>query len=405
MTRSSQRPDTSRPVCVLKLGAQGALGLVRSLGRLGVPVFGVHDGARAPALRSRYLRRVLPLDIDDTPAAEAVPRLLDFGATIGGRPLLLTTDDVGALFVEDNAAALRERFEFPAQPHGLAHELYSKRGMYLLCKRLDVPTPETEFPQSLADVERFLESDPRFPIVLKPIDSWQLHRSGQKMLIAQGSDQLLAGYERLEDPAAPNLMLQEYIPGGPDSVWMFNGYFDADARCLAAFTGRKLRQYPPYTGMTSLGVCIRNEEVERATIDLMGRIGYRGVVDIGWRYDERDGRYKLLDVNPRLGNTFRLFVAPNGLDVARCLYLDLTGQPVPELEFPEGRKWLVEDFDVAGSLVYLRDGKLTPRAWARQLRGVEEAAWWARDDPLPFLSMSAAGGGKVLRRLRRSLGR
>ena len=36
----------------------------------------------------------------------------------------------------------------------------------------------------------------------------------------------------MEDPDQTNLMLQEYIPGGDDSVWMFNGYSDANSECL-----------------------------------------------------------------------------------------------------------------------------------------------------------------------------
>src|SRR3990172_3381338 len=103
---------------------------------------------------------------------------------------------------------------------------------------------------------------------------------------------------------------------------MFNGYFDSSSRCLFGLTGRKLRQYPPYTGVTSLGVCERNETVTKLTLRLMTAIGYRGALDIGYRYDARDGRYKLLDANPRVGMTFRLFVDTEGLDVVRALYLD-----------------------------------------------------------------------------------
>ena len=111
------------------------------------------------------------------------------------------------------------------------------------------------------------------------------------------------------------------------------------------------------------------------------------MVDLGWRYDARDGRYKLLDVNPRIGGTFRLFVASNGMDVARALYLDLTGQPVPAAAARDGRKWLVEPNDLQASLLYWREGALTPGQWLGSLRGVEEAAWFARDDLAPFLAM------------------
>jgi D-aspartate ligase len=390
--------DASTPAVVLKLYAQGALGAIRTLGRLGVQVYGVHEQRRNPVAGSRFVRNVLEWNLDEASAEASVEQLLEFGRRIGGDPLLIATDDPAALFVEDHAELLREAFRFPAQPEGLARQLYSKQGMHDLCRRLGTPTPQTEFPQNREDVEAWIETRGRFPVVLKPIDAWRLHRTGRKMMIVRSAEELLFGYERMEDPHAPNFMLQEYIPGGPDSVWMFNGYFDAGAECLVAFTGRKLRQRPPYTGMTSLGVCVRNAEVEEATRNLMKAVGYRGVVDIGWRYDERDGLYKLLDVNPRVGNTFRLFVGTDGMDVVRALYLDLTGQPVPSTTMREGRKWVVEDFDIASSLTYFRDRKLTLRDWVTSFRGIEEAAWWASDDPRPFARMSADVAAKLARR-------
>ena len=390
--------DTSTPAVVLKLYAQGALGVVRTLGRLGVQVYGVHEGRRGAVAASRFVREILEWNLDDAPAEDSAERLLDFSRRIGGQPLLIATDDAAALFVENQAEALGQSFRFPEQPKGLARELYSKQGMHDLCRRLGTPTPTTEFPQSREDVEAWIEGGGRFPVVLKPIDSGRLHRTGGKMMIVRSARELLSGYDRMEDPDEPNFMLQEYIPGGPDSVWMFNGYFDARSECLVAFTGRKLRQRPPYTGMTSLGVCVPNAAVEEATRTFMKAVGYRGVVDIGWRYDERDGLYKLLDVNPRVGNTFRLFVGTNGMDVVRAFYLDLTGQPVPPTTMREGRKWIVENFDLASSLSYFRDRKLTLRDWVTSFRGVEEAAWWASDDPRPFARMSADVAAKLARR-------
>jgi ubiquinone/menaquinone biosynthesis C-methylase UbiE len=192
----------------------------------------------------------------------------------------------------------------------------------------------------------------------------------------------------MEDPADPNLMLQEYIPGGEHDVWMFNGYFDGGSDCLAGFTGRKLRQTPVYTGVTSLGVCLANDEVLRTTTRWMRELGYRGILDIGYRFDARDGLYKVLDANPRIGATFRLFTASNGLDVARALYLDITGQPVPEGRQVEGRKWMVEGGDLDSALQYRRDGKLTIRAWIASLRGVQEGSYFARDDLAPFMDAS-----------------
>jgi len=150
------------------------------------------------------------------------------------------------------------------------------------------------------------------------------------------------------------------------------------------WTGRKLRQTPVAMGSTSLGLCTHNEEVGAITRRFMQRIGYRGILDIGYRYDARDGRYKVLDVNPRIGSTFRLFVDANGLDVVRTLYLDMTGQPVPRQVSAEGRKWVVEDGDIETFYKTWRKGELGALAWLLSFRGVREAAYFARDDMQPF---------------------
>jgi len=116
----------------------------------------------------------------------------------------------------------------------------------------------------------------------------------------------------------------------------------------------------------------------------MKQIGYRGILDIGYRYDARDGAYKLLDPNPRIGSTFRLFVGKNGMDVVRYLYMDMTDQPLPETEPCNGRKWFVEELDLGSFLIYKRNGDLGFVEWVKSFRGVKEAAWFAWDDLRPF---------------------
>ncbi len=393
--------DASTPVTVLRTVAHGPLGIVRSLGRLGVPVYVVDPDSRTPAAASRYCRGQFRYDVDALGPEQAVAALRDVARAIGRRSILIPTTDDTACLVDAQAAALREDFLLPEPPPSLARELCSKEEMYHLARRCGVPTPSSVFPRRRDDVLDFLATSPSFPVMLKGIDGIRLQRrGGARMFRVRDEADLLARYEALEDHASPNLMIQEYIPGGEDSVWMFNGYFDAHSECLLGFTGKKLRQYPAYTGATSLGICLANATVEATTKAFMKAIGYRGILDIGYRYDARDGIYKVLDVNPRIGATFRLFVAENGMDVARALYLDLTGQPVPTGTAREGRKWIVEDHDIVSSLRYRRDGRLTLREWLRSLRGIGEAAYLAADDRQPLLAMCARDVRELLQRLR-----
>jgi predicted ATP-grasp superfamily ATP-dependent carboligase len=375
-------PEARRAALVLRL-YHGGLGVVRSLGRLGVRVYGVHGSTDAPAARSRYCRGVWTWDLDGAAAQDSIEFLRGLGRKLD-RPVLYTMDDPTAMLVADHADELSEAFLFPAQAAGLAQALSSKKEMVELCRRHGVATAATSFPSSREDVVAFADQT-QFPVVVKGIDSARLERTaGIRTLIVGSREELIRRYDELETPDEPNLMLQEYIPGRPEDVWMFNGYFDSESRCLFGLTGRKLRQYPAYTGITSLGTLAPNADVERTTKEFMAALGYRGILDIGYRFDARDGEYKLLDVNPRIGTTFRLFVDGAGMDVARAMYLDLTGQPVQAGSAPNGRRWLLEDYDLVSSIRYMRDRRLDLPRWLRSFQGVEELAWYARDDLAPF---------------------
>jgi predicted ATP-grasp superfamily ATP-dependent carboligase len=389
--------ETATPVVVLSLQSYGSLGIVRSLGRLGVPVYAVDGNPRRPAATSRYLRGRFVHDLSGASPEENVDALLRVARRLERRAVLIPTWDETAILAAESYAALAERFILPKQPTDLPTSLADKGRMFAVAQRHGVPTPAVTLPKSVADVAEFAASS-AFPVVLKGIDGARLkRRTGVKMAIVSTGPELLRLYGEMEDPAQPNLMLQEYIPGGDDTIWMFNGYFDSASECLFGITGRKIRQTPPHVGVTSLGICEPNPTVDATTRRWMREIGYRGILDIGYRFDARDGQYKVLDVNPRIGATFRLFVDAGGLDVVRALYLDLTGQPVPTSIPVRGRKWLVEGADVDSFLRYRHEGTLTTTAWLRSLAGVQESAYFARDDLRPFLMECAEFARRLIR--------
>jgi predicted ATP-grasp superfamily ATP-dependent carboligase len=243
--------------------------------------------------------------------------------------------------------------------------------------------------------------------MFKALDYGLLQRtfSGDGKQIATSRDEVLLKYDQMQNPEQPNLVLQEYIPGGEDTIWMFNGYFNRDSECLFGMTGQKIRQSPVYTGSTCLGVCQRNDDVMALTLRFMKSIGYRGILDIGYRYDARDGQYKLLDVNPRIGSTFRLFTGDDDMDVARALYLDVTGQTIQPSSPRYGRKWMVEDCDLVSSIRYYRDGELTVKDWLRSFRGVQETAFLSLRDPLPAIAAFVSDAQQFATRIFKRNGR
>ena len=120
----------------------------------------------------------------------------------------------------------------------------------------------------------------------------------------------------------------------------------------------------------------------------MKKINYKGIVDIDFVYDKRDCTYKILDINPRIGATFRLFAGKDNFDIVRAQYLDLTDQVVPHSVVPNGRKWVLENDDFFSSLNSITRGMLSTGQWLKSLIGIQEAVWFAADDVLPFFAMA-----------------
>ena len=119
--------DWSTPAVVLKFDQNmlhhGSLGVIRSLGRLGVPVYGVHEGPWAPAASSRYLTgRFFWQPRPDDPQ-RTLSGLFDLASQIGRRAVLYATDDAGAIFLAEHGDVLREAFAFPRPPADLPRRL------------------------------------------------------------------------------------------------------------------------------------------------------------------------------------------------------------------------------------------------------------------------------------------
>ncbi len=392
--------NVETPVVVLKCRpyAQhpGTIGIVRSLGRLGVAVHACVESPTAPVGYSRYCRETLPVqDVAADPSA-SVDRLL--GMAFARPPVLVPVDDVAAVFVNDHSDRLSAGFLLPEQPAGLARALADKWTMRDLADRAGVPSARTMLIRGAGDADAAVAAL-GLPVVVKARAPDALARAPRaaSVRIAATVAEVADAVAALDEGGPGNALLQEFIPGTPQSIVMVNGYFDERSRPLFLATGRKLRQRPAYTGPTSLGVCDDVPEVRETTARLMSAIGYSGPLDAGFRYDERDGLHKLLDVNPRIGATFRLFTAGDGMDVVRAHYLHLTGQQVTPSRVSDGRRWLVEHSDLAAAPTYLRHREETVSGYLRSLRA-DETAWWAGDDRRPFLAMLALSGRSALRK-------
>jgi predicted ATP-grasp superfamily ATP-dependent carboligase len=396
--------DNEVPVLLVRIGNyplhHGSLGVVRTVGRLGVPVHAVVEDRFTPVALSRHLTRRI---VWPTTGWEEPERLADglrsIGRAIGGRCVAVPTDDEAAILLAEYADRLKECFLLPPVPAHLPRLLACKASLHQICTEIGVPSPRSRAPENrdeLADAGRELG----YPLVLKNLAPFSRLRtpavSGSTTVVGDERELL----SRFPESALPPVLMQEYIPRRQAEDWFTHLYCGPGGVPRVLFTGLKLRSWPPYAGMTARAVALRNPELARLTERLCRRIGYSGLADLDWRYDRRDGRYKLVDFNPRTGAQFRLFENVHGVDVVRAMHLDLTGREVPDGAQVEGRVFVAGQLDFPSVAAWLRGERRLPSDLLRERP--TERAWICQDDPLPAVVEAIRFTGLVTRRLMRS---
>jgi predicted ATP-grasp superfamily ATP-dependent carboligase len=136
-------------------------------------------------------------------------------------------------------------------------------------------------------------------------------------------------------------MVQELIPGGDGELYSLGSYLRADGEALGLFCGRKLRQTPPGVGTCRVGEAVWVQEVVDAGLRLLRALRFHGLSQVEFKRDPRDGRFKLMEVNPRLWQWHGL-AAASGVDLPLIAYRDLTGEQVaPASMNGERRRWAI----------------------------------------------------------------
>jgi len=370
------------PGAIVIGGDYRGLCIVRSLGRHGIPVWVLKSDGEFLATASRYGRRTLPWPSSDPSGQLAY--LLDVAdrRQLDGWVLFPTGDETAA-FLARHHTELQTRYRLTTPPWDVLQWAYDKRLTYRLAADIGIDYPRTYYP---ANRDHLNQADFAFPMILKPAIKTDVNRfTVDKAWRIEDRVALSERYEEACGLVAPDLiMVQELIPGGGETQFSYVALCD-DGRPLAWVTARRTRQYPADFGHSSSFVeTINQPEIEERARRLVAAMRYTGVLEVEFKYDSRDDRFKVLDVNPRLW-TWHSLCRRAGVDFPYLLWLLARGEPVSELRGKPGFAWVRVSTDILSAMTDVLRGKLSPGAYARSLRRPIEYAVFSSDDPLPGL--------------------
>jgi D-aspartate ligase len=374
--------DSRRRVALVLGGNYRALGVVRSLGRQRIPIWVVNQDGHVLAGLSRYAERTLPwLEGDDS---QKVSYLVELAEKYRAEQfLLIPTDDGCTTLISRNHDLLASKFVLTTPSWVSLQWAVDKKRMYQLGERLGMDQPRTLFPRSL---EMLASLDLQFPVILKPTTREVLNPLNiDKAWQVENRSTLLTRFaEACKYMPPESIMVQELIPGGTEAQYSYAALC-LEGKPLASLVAVRTRQFPMDFGRFSTFVeTVDEAAVEAKATKLLEAICFTGLVEVEFKKDRRDGRYKLLDINPRVWGWHSLGAAA-GVDFSHLLWKLKWKQPLPEVHAHSGVRWVRFAPDFVVAMKEIVKGKLGLSDYLRGLRSPVETAIFAFDDPLPGL--------------------
>ncbi|HEY1805471.1 MAG TPA: ATP-grasp domain-containing protein [Terracidiphilus sp.] len=364
-------------------GDHPGLGIVRSLGRRGIPVF-VLDDQHCISSWSRYVTKFIKVaDILDE--RKTVDAVLQTGRRFNLRNWILfpTRDETVAAFSR-HRAELAEFFRVGTGEWNSVQWAWDKNKTYNLAVTLGIPCPETFNLKNAGELSTLYS---RLPLAIKPaVKENFFYATRAKAWRANSAEELNHYYEKAAQKIkAEEILIQEIIPGDGREQFSFCAFVQ-HGKLHSTLTARRARQHPREFGRAATYVeTVENPEIVELSERFLRAINYHGLVEIEFKRDPRDGKYKILDVNARAWG-FHSIGSACGVDFPYLLYADLLGLRTEPVCARAGVGWLRLLTDIPTAMADVMHGSLSIKNYIRSLRSTRIEAVFSRKDPGPFFA-------------------
>lgn len=298
----------------------------------------------------------------------------------GKNVVLIPSSNEFALFLAKNREQLDERFVCLLPDASLLKALDDKMLFYELCRKHDIPCPNTLIVRNKSEFESVLDKV-NLPSIAKPFRSRDWNESiGYKVTIAKSLEELRVVVLNALSCGC-EMIIQDMIPGGAKTDLIVGGLYDEDSNPVKLYVGQKLLQHPLDVGVGCYVSLLWNQNVVDLVNTFVKRTGYRGLVDVDVKFDPRDKMYKIIEVNPRNGLCHR--ISHDGSWDILSFYVNwingIKGFAGNYKSHKDGRKWIypnehlcsrIEERGIIGGIVL----------WLKDMRQTKlRCAWDTRD--------------------------
>jgi predicted ATP-grasp superfamily ATP-dependent carboligase len=348
------------------------LAATRSLGKEGFAVWLGEERRLATAFFSRYCKRriIYPSSTKDPQGfVRFIRRFL-----AAERPdVTIPCEDATVRIFSENLEEFSEFTRIPIAPPAILKTAADKAETILAAQKIGIPIPKTVIAESQKEITAPAPS----PLLVKPA-------------IGYGSrgQRIVASPRELEEAVTGitsrgiRALIQELIPREGAGLGV-SALLNYQSQPRAVFVHKRIREYPISGGPSTLRISIKAPQLADLGVQLLQAIGWVGAAMVEFKMDPRDGKPKLMEINPRLWGSLQLAIAA-GVDFPSLLArLALEGDVEPVTDYREGilARWLLPG-DLLHFMQSHRKFKMEPsffKFWDKNM--VYDII--SLDDPLP----------------------
>jgi D-aspartate ligase len=223
--------------------------------------------------------------------------------------------------------------------------------------------------------------------MIKPIHShiFRRHFPTKKYLVAHNSYALIKKVTDLLEKKI-EFMVCEIIPGPDSLLSSYYTYIDDQDNALFRFTKKVIRRYPVNSGGGTYHITEWDDETAEMGERFFRGVNFRGLGNIEFKRDLRDGKLKVIECNARFTAAQELLVR-SGMDISLLIYRQLSGQNVPKLRGYRDHVRLLEPVNDFRAFLQLRaSGEITLLGWIVSLLHKQTFSYFRVDDLGPFIA-------------------
>jgi predicted ATP-grasp superfamily ATP-dependent carboligase len=382
MTKELNRLPVAIVLGCHKLG----LGVIRALGQKNILVVAVYYNSMDMGYASRYVVARYKFPHPDHDERAFVESLIGL-SNKWNSAVIIPCDDATLIAVSKNKNLLESHFKVAASDWEITEICINKIRTHVLAEKIGVACPKTVLATSVQEAKEFVKVI-GFPCLLKPSVGHSFFESfRKKMLFIEDWGQFEQALEVIEQTRM-KMMVQEFIPGNDTHGVNYNSYF-IDGFPKVEITAEKVRLSPPQIGFPRVVISKYIPEVIEPGRKILNALKYSGFSCMEFKRDEKDGIYKLMEINCRQ-NLSTLLSVRCGINFPYLTYMHVLKGDLPEFDkkFSEGIYWIDAGKDFTESIRSFRKEHFRLREYIKPYLSPHVFSIPSKEDPFPFIKRS-----------------